>query len=69
MVSTSTVQQYLKNKVDTAILAMKMSNQALFTRSSTERETDLPIDEIYLHARDVQTRLKISRPSTTGDIS
>ena len=52
---------YLRERMDTALIAMKMVNQTIFTRSSNVKEKELPIDQAYLHYHDVQTRIKITK--------
>ena len=52
---------YLRERIDTALIAMKMVNQTIFTRSSSVKEKELPIDQAYLHYHDAQTRIKITK--------
>lgn len=58
---SSPLTRYLKGKVDIALISMKLGSQTVFTRSQTGAEADLAYDEIYLHYKDVQTKLKITK--------
>ena len=55
------IPKYMKTQLDTAIIAMKMSEQSIYTRSTTGREEPLLDDQIYLHYQNVQTKLKITK--------
>ena len=55
------IPKYLKAHLDTAVIAMKMGEQTIFTRSSMGREEPLLDDQIYLHYQNVQTKLKITK--------
>ena len=55
------IPKYMKTQLDTAIIAMKMSEQSIYTRSTTGREEALLDDQIYLHYQNVQTKLKITK--------
>ncbi len=59
-VTSMGISRFLKEQTDTALLAMKMINQTIFTKSFTTREEEIPTDQLYLHYRDVQTRVKIT---------
>ncbi|MGQ7463007.1 FtsK/SpoIIIE domain-containing protein [Streptococcus suis] len=61
MTISSPLTRYLKGKVDTALIAMKLGTQTVFTRSHTGAESELASDEIYLHYKDAQTKLKITK--------
>ena len=51
----------MKPQLDTAIVAMKMSDQSIFTRSTTGREEQLLDDQVYLHYQNAQMKLKITK--------
>lgn len=53
--------KYLKSQLDTALIAMKMSDQTIYTRTSIGREEALPEDQVYLHYQASQTKLKITK--------
>ena len=61
MNSFNGIQKYLKAQVDTALIAMKMMDQAIFTKSFSHREEPLALDEVYLHRRDRQEKIKITK--------
>ena len=51
----------MKAHLDTSLIAMKMSDQTIFTRSSMGREEPLLDDQIYFHYQNVQVKLKITK--------
>ena len=53
--------KYLKSHLETALIAMKMSDQTIYTRTSIGREEALPEDQVYLHYQASQTKLKITK--------
>ena len=61
LTSYTDIPKYLKAHLDTAVIAMKMGEQTIFTRSSMGREEPLLDDQIYLHYQNVQTKLKITK--------
>ena len=61
MNSFNGIQKYLKAQVDTALIAMKMMDQTIFTKSFSHREESLALDEVYLHRRDRQEKIKITK--------
>ncbi|CYW12650.1 hypothetical protein [Streptococcus suis] len=58
---SSGIQRLIKQKLDTVLIAMKMSNQSVVARSEVGREAELAIDEVYLHYQDQQIKLKITK--------
>ena len=58
--------KYLKSQLDTALIAMKMSDQTIYTRTSIGREEALPEDQVYLHYQASQTKLKITKWEQNG---
>ena len=59
--SYADIPKYMKTQLDTAIVAMKMSDQSIFTRSTTGREEQLLDDQVYLHYQNAQMKLKITK--------
>ena len=59
--SYADIPKYMKTQLDTAIVAMKMSDQSIFTRSTTGREEQLLDDQAYLHYQNAQIKLKITK--------
>ena len=59
--SYADIPKYMKTQLDTAIVAMKMSDQSIFTRSTTGREEQLLDDQVYLHYQNAQIKLKITK--------
>ncbi len=59
-VSSMGLSRYLKDQTDTALIAMKLINQTVFIKSFSTREEEMQTDQLYLHYKDVQTRLKIT---------
>lgn len=59
--SYADIPKYMKTQLDIAIIAMKMSDQSIFTRSTTGREEQLLDDQVYLHYQNVQMKLKITK--------
>lgn len=59
--SYADIPKYMKTQLDTAIIAMKMSDQSIFTRSTTGREEQLLDDQVYLHYQNAQMKLKITK--------
>ena len=58
----NSIQRYLELKpVVGIVVGMKMVDQTFFKRSSTGIEGPLNTDQIYLHYKDVQTLLKITK--------
>ena len=61
LASYTDITKYMKAHLDTALIAMKMSDQSIFTRSSMGREEPLLDDQIYFHYQNVQVKLKITK--------
>ena len=61
LTSYTDITKYMKAHLDTALIAMKMSDQSIFTRSSMGREEPLLDDQIYFHYQNVQVKLKITK--------
>ena len=61
-----TTKNPLKSQLDTALIAMKMSDQTIYTRTSIGREEALPEDQVYLHYQASQTKLKITKWEQNG---
>ena len=59
--SYADIPKYMKTQLDTAIVAMKMSDQSIFTRSTTGREEQLLDDQVYLHYQNSKIKLKITK--------
>ena len=59
--SYTDISKYMKAHLDTALVAMKMGDQNIFTRSSTGREEPLLDDQVYLHYQNAQIKLKITK--------
>ena len=59
--SFTDIAKYMKSRLDTAIIAMKMGEQSIFNRSATGREEALLDDQIYFHYQNMQTKLKITK--------
>ncbi|MBP2621636.1 hypothetical protein DHL47_09980 [Streptococcus panodentis] len=59
--ASTTISKYIKERVDIGIIAQKMGDQTVFTRSSFAREENFNIDEVYFHYKDIQTKIKITK--------
>ena len=51
----------MRTHIDTAVIAMRMSDQTIYTRSQTGKEENLPADQVYLQYQGSQIQLKITR--------
>ena len=59
--SYTDIPKYMRMHIDTAVIAMRMSDQTIYTRSQTGKEENLPADQVYLQYQGSQIQLKITR--------
>ncbi|RSJ75353.1 type VII secretion protein EssC [Streptococcus cristatus] len=59
--SYTDIPKYMRTHIDTAVIAMRMSDQTIYTRSQTGKEENLPADQVYLQYQGSQIQLKITR--------